>query len=132
MESYGTPSTTGRAVAADRQRPGEDHRSDLSVAVHWDEHPHGGLWIADLSVDGSPVGATSFLWDDENPEVSLADLADRLCESFLHEEVWGGWPICPRHGSRPMWATVGDDGVAVWACEEDPERDRVRIGRLGV
>jgi len=122
------PNVGWERIAADLQRT---TGRTLVLMLRWDEHPDGGLWIADISIDGSPLGGTSFTWDDTDSEDSLADLADRLCESFLHEEIWGGWPMCPNHPDRPMWATTDDDGVAAWACEAAPEQDRVPIGELG-
>lgn len=103
----------------------------LVLTLRWKEYSDGGFWMADISIDGSPLGGTSFDWDEAHAEESLADLADRLCESFLHEEIWAGWPMCPNHPDRPMWATTDDGGVAIWACEAAPEHDRVPIGQLG-
>ncbi|MDQ1418466.1 MAG: hypothetical protein QOJ52_428, partial [Acidimicrobiaceae bacterium] len=70
--------------------------------------------MCDLSLDGVAQGGCSFDWDVADPEASLVDLADRLCEGWLHEEGWGGWPMCPNHPTRPMWADVGEGGRAIW------------------
>ena len=85
-----------------------------------------------FGLDGVLYGAIRMGWDEDDPEGSLAELADRRCETFLHEEIWGGSPMCREHPTRPMWATTDDEGVAGWACEAGPERDRIRIGELGL
>jgi hypothetical protein len=64
----------------------------------------------------------------ERSEHDLADLADRLVESYLAEEIWGGWPLCPAHPTRPMWPTIDTMGRAVWQCEAD--RATIEIGRF--
>jgi hypothetical protein len=82
-------------------------------------------------LDGHSLGSKgrSGIFDDPDPEKRLAIFADFLVESDLSEEVWGGWPLCPRHPNRPMWATVNDVGRAVWRCEAD-STDEAEVGRL--
>lgn len=122
------PDVEWQRIAADLERT---TGRTLVLDLRWNAYPDGGFWAADISVDGSRLGGVGFAWDASHSEECLADLADSLCEHSLHEEIWGGWPMCPRHPARPMWATTDGDGVAVWACEVEPERDRVRIGELG-
>jgi len=76
-------------------------------------------------------GGLSFDDDECDAEATLAQFADKICEGWLHEEVWGGWPMCPRHPDRPMWAGVGRDRFATWQCEVDAA-DEVVIGQLGL
>lgn len=118
------PDVAWQRIATDLERT---TGRTLVLALRWEEYSDGGFWMVDISVDGSALGGTNFDWDENHPEESLAD---RLCESFLHEEIWGGWPMCPEHRARPMWATTDANGIAVWACEAEPERDRVPIGEL--
>ena len=44
----------------------------------------------------------------------LVQLATDLCASFLDELLWGGWPMCPDHGTHPMTAMVTASHEAVW------------------
>jgi hypothetical protein len=67
-----------------------------------------------VDLDGRRVGAFGFLWDHGDAETALVDLADQLQEFCLDEEIWGGWPLCPVHGTH-LYAAVRD-GTAVWAC----------------
>ncbi|HZQ83677.1 MAG TPA: hypothetical protein VFA83_02510 [Acidimicrobiales bacterium] len=50
-----------------------------------------------------------------NTEVFVAGLAEDLREFALDEEIWGGWPICPDHGTHPLEASA-EGGVAAWIC----------------
>ena len=102
----------------------------LALTLRFESYPDNGLWVCDITIDGTPVGASGVRDADEDPGERLASLADNLCEYILHEAVWGGWPMCPRHRTRPMWAKA-DDGIAWWVCEADAV-DRRRIGELGV
>jgi hypothetical protein len=70
--------------------------------------------IVVVDLDGRRIGGFGFLWDDRDPETALVDLADQLQEFCLDEEIWGGWPLCPVHGTH-LQAAVRD-GTAVWAC----------------
>lgn len=60
------------------------------------------------------------------PEELLADVAGSL-QDHLSQIVWGGWPICPKHGGHRLDAVV-EAGVATWRC---PRGDfTARIGEL--
>jgi hypothetical protein len=98
----------------------------LRLELHWENYPQGEIWLCAINLDGKGVGSVNV--SGAGPEERLADLADRVCEGWLHEAVWGGWPLCKRHPRRPMWAGL-DAGVACWICEADPT-DRVPIGEL--
>ena len=94
----------------------------------WEQYPDEGSWICDYAVDGeADRGGIGTSWDDDDPEETLVRLADRLVEDSLSEVIWGGWPLCPRHPTRPMWPK-NSDGGASWICEADPA-DRIQIGR---
>jgi hypothetical protein len=103
----------------------------LQLELRWDPYPDGGFWVCDLTLDNRRVGGCGIMADLDDAEAALAAVADRVCEGWLHEEIWGGWPLCPRHPSRPMWAQQNGDGLAVWQCEAD-RRDEIVIGRLGL
>jgi hypothetical protein len=103
----------------------------LDLAFHWEGYRDGGYWMCELSLDGVAQGGCNVDWGQADPEGSLVDLADRLCEGWLHEEVWGGWPMCVKHPTRPMWAEMGESGRAMWGCEAD-HSDAVEIGQLGL
>jgi hypothetical protein len=63
-----------------------------------------------------------------DPEAALAELAAHLCEFALDEEIWGGWPICPRHHTHPLSAATTDVArVAWWHCP----KDGVSVARIG-
>jgi hypothetical protein len=65
-----------------------------------------------------------------DPESFVAELADYLREAVLDEEIGGGWPTCPDHGTHPLEAGTDDAGVAIWYC---PRGTTVaRIGTLTV
>ena len=81
-----------------------------------------------MRLDRHYHGAMSWIWDSGDAECCFAELADRLVDGLLAEEIWGGWPLCPRHATRPMWARF-NAGRAVWVCEAD-QGDVVEIGRL--
>jgi len=98
----------------------------LHLELRWENYPQGGSWLCAVTLDGKESGSVNV--SGAGPEERLAALADRICEQWLHEAVWGGWPLCTRHPSRPMWAKV-DAGMACWFCEADPA-DRARIGEL--
>ena len=102
----------------------------LDVTFVWEQWSHDGYWMVGYSMDGSHPGAFMVRWEAVDAEHMLAELADRLCETLLHEEFWGGWPMCPNHSTRPMWATVNAAGRAVWRCEADISEE-VPIGHLG-
>jgi hypothetical protein len=99
----------------------------LQLALRWENYPDGGVWVCAVSVDGKARGSTGVR--EGTPGEVLADIADRLCEGWLHEEIWGGWPLCKKHRHRPMWAEPDEAGIAQWVCEADPA-DRVPIGHL--
>jgi hypothetical protein len=101
--------TTGQRLVLDL-RPGADH---------W--------WDCDVFLDDKPKGSFGTYF----PEVGegfVVQLTDYLCGSFLHEEVWGGWPICPDHRTHPLVPSLDDSGMAVWKCPEGPTI--ARIGSL--
>lgn len=120
------PAVPWARIADDLERTTGRH---LEIVFGWEQWSDHGYWAAAYFLDGARHGAFG-LWPDDDPERTLADLADKLCESCLHEEIWGGWPLCPAHPARPMWATVGEGGRAVWRCEADPSDEAV-IGDLG-
>ena len=78
---------------------------------------------------GERAGRGALVVPGGDPEEHLAPIADRLCEGWLDEEIWRGWPMCSRHPSRPMWAKTDDTGIACWVCESD-DADKVAIGQL--
>jgi hypothetical protein len=103
----------------------------LVLEWRWEQYPDEGFWICDYTVDGeADRGGIGASWDDDDPEETLVSLADRLVEDSLSEVVWGGWPLCVRHPTRPMWPKKNSEGAASWICEADPA-DQVEIGRLG-
>jgi hypothetical protein len=83
----------------------------------------------EISLDGRVAGGIGVPLDGD-PESDLAALVDAIQGSFLAEEVWGGWPMCRVHPTRPMWAKTNANGIACWVCEADP-MDEIEIGRLG-
>ena len=114
-------------IAEDLQRTTGRH---LEVTLRWEVYADDAYWMCDLALDGVAIGSTMHRDQGDDPEESLASFADTLCDGWLHEEIWGGWPMCPRHPDRPMWAVVGDDDLAVWQCEADSS-DEIVIGQLG-
>jgi hypothetical protein len=118
--SYWTDEERARIVAAASERIGADllrtvgHSLQIRLS---DNDDFGELLIYfDGALDagvGWPMGATI--------EESVADIADRLQECTLHEEVWGGWPICGRpHHTHPLVPVVRA-AHAVWLCPADDE-----------
>ena len=103
---------------------------DLHLELRWEQFPGRGYWVCVVSIDGRNAGSIGIARADQDPEQLLVDLADGLCERYLHEEVWGGWPRCARHPSRPMWAGKDDRGRAAWICEA-VAADQAEIGLLG-
>ena len=63
-------------------------------------------------------------------EEFVAELTDYLQEGFLHEEIWGGWPLCPDHRTHPLSASVSEAGEATWFCSDGSAV--ARIGWLAV
>jgi hypothetical protein len=72
-------------------------------------------WDIEISLDGNDIGGIGRTFSEE-PEDFLANLADALCESHLDEQIWGGWPICPDHGTHPLNAGLHETGKATWFC----------------
>jgi hypothetical protein len=102
----------------------------LVLEWRWEQYPDDGYWICDYVVDsGADTGGIGEPWDDDDPEGNLVRLADKLVGESLSEVIWGGWPLCPRHPTRPMWPR-DSDGVASWVCEADSAH-HVQIGQLG-
>lgn len=103
----------------------------LVLEWRWEQYPDEGFWVCDYAVEAeADRGGIGTSWDDDDPEETLVRLADRLVEDSLSEVIWGGWPLCPRHPTRPMWPK-NSDGVASWICEVDPA-DHTQIGQLGI
>jgi hypothetical protein len=44
----------------------------------------------------------------------VTELADTFQEEFLDEEIWGGWPTCPHHGTHPLEPRLGSESIAAW------------------
>jgi hypothetical protein len=84
-------------------------------------------WDCDVIFDGIVQGTTGFTLP-VNEEAFVVELADQLCEGYLHEEIWGGWPICPDHGTHPLEPSLDQSGNAVWLCPIG--RAVARIGSL--
>jgi hypothetical protein len=103
----------------------------LKLGLRWEQYSDDGIWLCDISIDDKTLGSSGVGWDEDDPESCLVALADSACENWLHEAVWGGWPMCPHHPSRPMWATLNRDTLASWRCEADA-RHQVLIGQLGL
>jgi hypothetical protein len=103
----------------------------LDLTFRWEAYADHAFWMCSIFLDGADHGGCNVNDDEAGPEANLAELADRLCEHSLHEEIWGGWPLCPRHPTRPLWAVVNDAGIAVWRCEVSAT-DEVEIGQLGL
>lgn len=102
----------------------------LLLEWRWEQYPDGGYWMCDYTVDdGADRGGIGEAWIDDDAEGSLVRLAARLVEDSLSEVIWGGWPLCLRHPTRPMWPK-NLAGMASWVCEADAA-DHVRIGQLG-
>jgi hypothetical protein len=64
--------------------------------------------------------------------ISLA-LAAGSVQQFVIATIWaktgvGGWPMCPAHGTHPLWPYPSND-TAVWKCERSAYQ--VEIGMLG-
>ena len=125
-EAPDPPAVEWNRLADDLERT-TGHRLDITFT--WEQWSEDDYWMVGYLTDGSQRGAFMARWKALDGEHMLAELADRLCESHLHEEIWSGWPMCPNHPTRPMWATVNEDGQAVWQCEADPSDD-VSLGHL--
>lgn len=79
---------------------------------------HPGIdewWDVDVFLDEHPVGSFGRHFPTGESEFMVA-LADYLCEFTLDEELWGGWPICPDHGTHPLQAIVDENQAAIWRC----------------
>jgi hypothetical protein len=83
-------------------------------------------WDCDVIFDGA-IRGTVGLTLPEDEERFVVELADQICEYYLHEEIWGGWPICPDHGTHPLEPSL-ESGTAVWVCRTG--RQVARIGSL--
>src|SRR5665213_2649740 len=64
-----------------------------------------GWWDIEVFLDDRTVGSFGRHFPTDESEFIVA-LADYLCEFSLDEEVWGGWPICPDHGTHPLQAEL--------------------------
>lgn len=127
VEPPDPPAVEWPRLAGDLERSA-NRRMELTFT--WEQWSEDGYWKVGYTLEGSRRGSVMVRWDGLDTEHMLADLADRLCEAYLHEEIWGGWPMCPNHPTTPMWATVSETGQAVWRCGRDLS-DEVRIGELG-
>lgn len=88
-----------------------------------------GWWDCDVVLDGVSRGKFGQFFPQEE-EPFVATLADRLCDSYLHDDIWGGWPICPDHGTHPLEPLLDECGQAVWKCPIG--RVVARIGSLSL
>jgi hypothetical protein len=79
--------------------------------------PHPVIWI---ELDDETVGCVGGSWPDT--EELLAMFVDYAQEQ-LDEEIWGGWPFCPEHGSHLDCDLR--DGIAVWLCPRGETVSRV-------
>lgn len=121
-----TPTVELERLVADFERT---TGRQIILQLRWDNYPSGGYWACDITIDDKARGSFGVNVNDADPEDTLATTADRLCEGWLHEEVWGGWPICSLHGTHPLDAQV-HQSVAVWYC---PSSGVIaRIGDLGL
>jgi hypothetical protein len=108
-------------------RIADDVRATTGRELHLRMRPSDEGWFdVDVQLDGTFVESFGHAFATEN-EAFVAELADHLQESVLHEEIWGGWPMCPDHGSEPLDACVDDAGDAIWRCR----RTRSAIARIG-
>jgi hypothetical protein len=69
-----------------------------------------------------------FFPQEEEPFVAAS--ADRLSDSYLHADLWRGWPICSDHGTHPAEQLLDESGLAVWKCPIG--RVVARIGSLSL
>lgn len=98
---------------------------NLALNAEFDE---SNTWLnIGAALDGRLIGSFSAS-ESPDEEVLVVDLADRLREFALDEEVWGGWPICPTHRTHPLEAALDRDGRAAWLCPNGA--DGFRIGDL--
>jgi hypothetical protein len=69
-----------------------------------------------VSVDHVFKGSYGTLYPGDAVD-QLVQLANDLSAGFLCEEVGSsGWPVCPDHGTHPMYATGDASHRAVWRC----------------
>jgi hypothetical protein len=91
------------------------------------EESNGGWIEFFVFIDGKGFGSFGRAFSAD-PEQQLAELADVLREHTLDEEIWGGWPICPVHGTHPLDAHTDPDTGATWSCPR--HAFAARIGAL--
>jgi hypothetical protein len=112
------------------ERISDDFRATTGrgLALAFESDAEWGGAEIQVVIEDRYVGAVgrSFSADEER---FVSEAADVLREHWLDEEVWGGWPICPRHGGHPLDPALDPAGVATWLC---PQSGPVaRIGSLG-
>ena len=89
---------------------------------------HELRWFdADVWIDGKASSAFGTYFP-EDPEAFTAELADYLTV-HTSQTIWGGWPICPSHGTHPLQAKLDVAGQAIWACPTSGQTV-ARIGDL--
>ena len=103
------------------------HRTTGHVLEVRDLSRAGGWCEADVVIDGSILGGFGQGFSEPSEEF-VAELADYLQEMFLHEEIWGGWPLCPQHLNHPLAAGLSGTGEATWFCSDGSAV--ATIGRL--
>ena len=77
-------------------------------------------------LDGKPLGTVGQSFSEE-PEEFIVEVIDRITEVFLHEAIWGGWPICPDHKTHPLEPRIDHERSAAWFCPHGR-----RVARVGV
>jgi hypothetical protein len=83
--------------------------ADAAMLVAASNGPRALIWV---EVDGETTGGVGNEW--LAGEEGLAMFVDQVQEQFLDEEIWGGWPFCPEHGSHLDCELR--DGIAAWMC----------------
>ena len=98
------------------KRIADDLRTTTGHVLVLNPHPKpDDWWDFDVSLDQTRKGSFGRVFSADEEEF-VVQLADYLCDSFLHEEIWGGWPICPDHGTHPLEPSLDEAAVAVWRC----------------
>jgi len=82
---------------------------DASMVVVGAAAPSPIIWV---EFDGETSVGVGVGWPDG--EAGLALFVDLVQEQVLDEEIWGGWPFCPQHGSHLECELR--DGIGVWVC----------------
>ena len=90
--------TTGPSLTA-RHEPGVDDLSDFEI-----------------NLDGERVALGQHVFSSSGEEDLQVELVGFLRESFLDEEVSGGWPIYSDQLGHPLDPTMTPIHVAAWWC----------------